>query len=301
MDVDQACRNAHAPWSVIVSATLNANLATVLAGFTITAIAFLLGRKRSEEKALHAVALFAPGVLVLALASNLFGSIAAIAPPVRNGQVPPDGQYVCGVALTQSQAANGMLGVGFVIMVAGLSWTMAHAADADTRDRKSLVHLGNSLVLIAIVTVSLLLTRNSLNYVARMHEFGVHLPGQLDAALWSIFGFIAVVSAVIIGIRMLRYYRGLAAGRPLADEETVMARRLRRIPFVSVIVLTAPMAFFGSLCCIVTGQETSTPGGLAAFFALAVGVFLPYLIFLLIASSVPGPGFFYWAPAKSEK
>lgn len=220
---------------------------------------------------------------------------------MRDGRVAADAQYVCGVALTQSQVANGMLGVGFVIMIAGLAWTMAHAADADTRDRKSLVHLGNSLVLIAIVTVSLMLTRNSLNYVARMHEFGIHLPGQLDAVLWSIFGFIAAVSALIIGIRILRYYRGLTAGRPLATEETVLARRLRRIPFVSVIVLTAPMAFFGSLCCIVIGQETSTPGGLAAFFALAVGVLVPYLIFLLVASSVPGPGFFYWAPPKYKK
>jgi hypothetical protein len=41
-------------------------------------------------------------------------------------------------------------------------------------------------------------------------------------------------------------------------------------------------------------QANSVPGGVAAFFAVALGMFYPFVIFLFISASVPGPDFWYW-------
>ena len=307
MGLDQQCRNAKSIWSVIAAAPVDAAFAGLLTGFMISAIAFLLGRERQEDKILHAVALFAPGLLVLALACNQFVGIAAVAPNMGKEAAPqttPD--VVCSVAWTQGMTAQGMLGVGFVVAVAGLVWMMAHAVDGnvgrDTQetgghDRRTLIHLGNFLVFVAIATVSLLLMNGSLSYYDMMSTVGVHPPRHLTAAIWWTFGLTMVVDAAIISVRTATYYHvrhKRIRGEWTDRGESKRARILRRGSVILVVVLTAGMALVAPLHAGLVAQEHSAPGGVAAFFAVALGMFLPFVIFLFISASVPGPDFWYW-------
>lgn len=310
MALDEHCRGGHALWSPIVAAPSNAGFAALLTGFMITAIAFLLGRERREDKILHAVALFAPGLLILALAGNQFVGISAIAPPKEDAN---QAEIVCSVAWTQGMAASGMLGVGFVVAVAGLVWMMAHTVDGnirlntkegDTQDRRTLVHLGNFLVFVAIATVSLLLTRTALGYYAMMGDVGLRPPTGWNSAMWSAFAATAVVSAIIISARTILYYR--VRGKRLRGEwierdESTVKRALRRAFLAGVVVLTAGMALVVPLHSGIVAQSDSVPGAVAAFFAMALGMLLPFMIFLFISASVPGPDFWYWEAIFASK
>jgi hypothetical protein len=310
MNLDPTCRNAHAPWSVVIASQSSAALAGLLAGFTLTAIAFLLGRQRKEDRIFHAVALFAPGVLVLVLACNQFIGIWALAPPQNDPHVA---EVVCSLAWTQSMAASGMLAVGFVVTVAGLGWIIAHIVDADAgfgareaanQDRRSLVHLGNFLVFVAIVTVSLLLTRTSLNYFTVMEDFGLHGPKRFNGAVWSVFGLMAVASGLIILVRTVSYYRQrkqIFRGRDLIKESNA-ARWFRRAFVICVVVLTAGMALVGPLYSGVVAQNSAVPGELAAYFGLGLCLILPCVIFLFISASLPGPDFWHWIkPGEADE
>lgn len=308
MDLDEHCRHAKAPVSFIVAAPADAGFAALLTGFMISAIAFLLGRERREDKILHAVALFAPGLVVLALACNQFVGISALAPVKDGDKIPQDAaKVVCSTGWTQGMTANGMLGVGFVVAVAGLVWMMAHSVDgnigpnaqeSDSQDRRTLIHLGNFLVFVAIATVSLLLTNASLGYYDMMGAtVGVYPPGPLKAAIWLIFASMIVVDAAIISVRTVAYYRirhKMIQGKWSARVESRRARILRRGFVICVVVLTAGMALVPPLHAGLVAQGNSAPGGVAAFFAVALGMFFPFVIFLFISASVPGPDFWYW-------
>lgn len=310
MALDEHCRSAHAPWSAIVAAPNNAAFAALLTGFMITAIAFLLGRERREDKLLHAVALFAPGLLVLALACNQFVGISAIAPPAGDAH---QAEIVCSVAWTQGMAASGMLGVGFVVAVTGLVWMMAHTVDgnirlntqeSDARDRRTLVHLGNFLVFVAIVSVSLLLTRTAIGYYAMMGDVGLRPSTGSNFAMWSIFAAMTVVSVIIISARTILYYRARRKGLRgewIERDESTVKRVLRRAFLAGVVVLTAGMALIVPLHSGIVAQSDSVPGAAAAFFAIALGMLLPFVIFLFISASVPGPDFWYWEAIFATK
>jgi hypothetical protein len=307
MNLDEHCRNTKSIWSVIVAAPADAAFAGLLTGFMISAIAFLLGRERQEDKILHAVALFAPGLLVLALACNQFVGITAIAPNMGSEADPrTKPEVVCSVAWTQGMTAQGMLGVGFVVAVTGLVWMMAHAVDGNIRrdapesfgqDRRTLIHLGNFLVFVAIAAVSLLLTNGSLSYYDMMGTVGVQPANPSKAVIWWTFGIMIAVDAAIISVRTARYYlvrHKRIHGKWDERGEHRGARYLRRGFVVCVVVLTAGMALMAPLHAGLVSQGNSVPGTVAAFFAVALGMFYPFLIFLFISASVPGPDFWYW-------
>ncbi|WP_152531453.1 hypothetical protein [Mycobacterium sp. UM_CSW] len=313
MDFDEHCRGDNVLVSFIAAAPADAGFAALLTGFMISAIAFLLGRERREDKILHAVALFAPGLLVLALACNQFVGITAQA-PAKSGDhvIQGSAKVACSIGWTQGTTANGMLGVGFVVAVAGLVWMMAHAVDGNigrnaqengAQDRRTLIHLGNFLVFVAIATVSLLLTRGSLGYYDLMGSLGVHAPSSLKAVAWWTFGLSMAVDARIIYVRTAGYYR---VRRKRIDgewderKESTAARLLRRGPVICVVVLTAGMALVAPLHASLISNN-SVPGGVAAFFAVVLGMFFPLVIFLFISASVPGPDFWYWDAVSDTK
>lgn len=306
MDFDEHCRADNVLVSFIAAAPADAGFAALLTGFMISAIAFLLGRERREDKILHAVALFAPGLLVLALACNQFVGISALAPAKSGDHVlQGSAKVVCSIGWTQGTTANGMLGVGFVVAVAGLVWMMAHAVDGNigrnapesgTQDRRTLIHLGNFLVFVAIATVSLLLTRGSLGYYDMMGNLGVHTPGSLKAVAWWIFASSMAVDARIIYVRTAGYYRARhkrISGKWDEHDESKTEQVLRRGPVICVVVLTAGMALVAPLHASLVSHN-SVPGGVAAFFAVVLGMFFPLVIFWFISASVPGPDFWYW-------
>ena len=69
MALDVSCVSENVPWSIITSAATNSSLAAVLAGLLIATIAVLYVENKFEG---HTIALFAAGVVVLALDSYLF-------------------------------------------------------------------------------------------------------------------------------------------------------------------------------------------------------------------------------------
>ncbi|OBG26716.1 hypothetical protein A5764_04730 [Mycobacterium sp. 852002-51057_SCH5723018] len=218
---------------------------------------------------------------------------------------------MCSVAWTQAAPALGMLGVGFVVVITGLAWgMMAHATESTTetemQDRRSLVHLGNFLVFVAIATVSLLLAQTALLYFGIMRDFGLNPPRHVTGIVWSIFGFITALSAVLIYRRTVGYYQVRWERMRWGDaghEESTLARWRRRGLFISVVVSTAGMALAGPLYNGVVGQTKGVPGNVAALFALVFAMLLPCVIFLFISASVPGPDFWNWeqSPAHEVK
>jgi hypothetical protein len=305
MNFDEHCRGDGVPVSFIAAAPADAGFAALLTGFMISAIAFLLGRERREDKILHAVALFAPGLLVLALACNQFVGISASAPPKVGEHIEENTAKACSIGWTQGTTANGMLGVGFVVAVAGLVWMMAHAVDGNSsgdaqengaQDRRTLIHLGNFLVFVAIATVSLLLTRGSLGYYDMMGGLGVPPPKHLKGVVWGIFWSSMAVDARIIYVRTAGYYRVRREridGKWDGRDESTAARVLRRGSVICVVVLTAGLALVGPLHASLASHN-SVPGGVAAFFAVVLGALFPLGIFFFISASVPGPDFWYW-------
>jgi hypothetical protein len=183
---------------------------------------------------------------------------------------------------------------------------MAHSVDgnirlntqeSDTQDRRTLVHLGNFLVFVAIATVSLLLTRTAIGYYAMMGDVGPYPSTGSNFAMWSTFAAMTVVSAIIISARTILYYRvrrKRLRGEWIEHDESTVARVLRRAFLTGVVVLTAGMALVVPLHSGIVAQSNSVPGAVAAFFAIALGALLPFVIFLFISASVPGPDFSYW-------
>ena len=76
---------------------------------------------------------------------------------------------------------------------------------------------------------------------------------------------------------------------------------LRRAFLTGVVVLTAGMALVVPLHSGIVAQSNSVPGAVAAFFAIALGTLLPFVIFLFISASVPGPDFWYWETIFATK
>src|SRR5690242_16290103 len=103
MNPDEFCTSDS--WSPLTSASANSQLAGVLGGFLITAIALLFDRNSREG--VHTLALFSSAVLILMLDSFLFSLITG-------SQVPADGDRsgICAIAWTQGAVSTGMLAAG---------------------------------------------------------------------------------------------------------------------------------------------------------------------------------------------
>src|ERR1700754_4839661 len=116
MNPDTSCTSDQ--WSMIASASSTSQLAGVLGGFLITAIALLFDRNSREG--VHTLALFSSAVLILMLDTYLFSLISGTHPP-DNG----DRQAICAIAWTQGNLATGMLAAGTTALFAGLGWMLA--------------------------------------------------------------------------------------------------------------------------------------------------------------------------------
>ena len=114
MNPDTSCTSDQ--WSMLSSAASYSQLAGVLGGFLITAIALLFDR--SSREGVHTLALFSSAVLILMLDSFLFSLMTGT-------QVPDDGDRrgICAIAWTQGAVATGMLAAGATALFGGLGWS----------------------------------------------------------------------------------------------------------------------------------------------------------------------------------
>jgi hypothetical protein len=101
-------------WSAVASASANASLAAVLAGFMINGIVLVLGFKPSEMKAeyIQALALLFAAFVALGLDAFLFGLVTGDGTNIV-GKVS-----ACRRTWTEAMLAAGLLGIGAVVIVA---------------------------------------------------------------------------------------------------------------------------------------------------------------------------------------
>src|SRR5690349_12917984 len=126
MTPDAVCTSDH--WSILTSAASHSQLAGVLGGFLITAIALLFDR--SSREAVHTLALFAAAILTLMLSSFVFSMITG-------AQVPDDAaaRGICAIAWTQGATSTAMLAAGTTALFGGLGWMLVtHAINKAAQD-----------------------------------------------------------------------------------------------------------------------------------------------------------------------
>ena len=110
VDPDQSCSSDQ--WSVVTSASSISQLAGVLGGFLITAIALVFDRNSRES--VHTIALFSSAVLILMLDSFLYSLISGTSAPDDG-----DRRGICVIAWTQGMVSTGMLAAGTTALSAG--------------------------------------------------------------------------------------------------------------------------------------------------------------------------------------
>jgi hypothetical protein len=279
MNPDSSCTSDQ--WSVLTSAASNSQLAGVLGGFLITAIALLFDRNSREG--VHTLALFSSAVLILMLDSFLFSYIT--------GTQPPDGdrRAICAMAWTQGALATGMLAAGTTGLFGGLGWMLAsHAVNKvpkedvnDIRAYSFLADLGGWLTFAAALATTLILSETTIDYLRFM--FGRTPP------LWvtgTIISFSAVVVLVDFG---LVYVRTRTLNRSLADTSEPTRLELRSIKIATVcMVLLAVLASWVAVSMNRLPIEWLTGPNIAAVTFVAILTFLlPTVISTAICYSVP--------------
>jgi hypothetical protein len=264
----------------------------------VSAIVFLLRRDENsttnnDSAKAHAVAIFLAGVAVLGLDAYIFGSVASIRPPTLKlsdgGEVIREGsQYICTIVWTQGMSASGMLAVGGVLMLAGLGWTTTQFALNIRPTSKSLGILGNLVTFIVIVTVVAALWETSLDYLDVMASPPIDENFRWQRYLVN-YGSIMVLCACTL----LVLTRTLVLGRDIQQvdpSKSLIEGQGRERILRWAIYLTGVLTFCGPLAPAFLPQQGNA-GECSMTFALVFGIGLPYLIFLAIAYTVPGPVF----------
>lgn len=294
--LDSRCTSTDVTWSIIDSSPPNANLAAVLAGFMVTAIVFLLERRKKEDDraTAHTIALFFAGVLILGLNSYLFGSIASMRPQVQTFElalhtpegtiswenVPPLNTYVCGIVWSQGMAASGMLAVGGTLLIAGLGWTITRFAQESKLRSKFFLLLGNILTIFVIVATYSHLGFTSYLYIKMMRSPNIDTHITPHAPLIMVALSVAVPAGCI----------AIIARKTIRLAKSEVGRELRHgYPTVLLAsVATAALAILSPIYArVVAEAKFSTPSQM--WIAILLCMIFPGVIFFLVALSSPGP------------
>lgn len=228
MNPDPNCSSDQ--WSMLTSASSVSQLAGVLGGFLITAIALLFDRNSREGA--HTLALFASAVLILMLDSFVFS--------IMTGTVVPDDgdrRGICAIAWTQGAVSTGMLAAGTTALFGGLGWMLAgHAvnkvAEPDPGDLNAycfLADLGGWLTFASAMTMTLVLSETSIDYL--------HFMFGQRPELWVV-GVITTSAALIIAVDLvLVYLRTRSLRRSLRDSASPTRVALRSVKVATVGIL----------------------------------------------------------------
>ena len=228
MNPDPNCSSDQ--WSMLTSASSVSQLAGVLGGFLITAIALLFDRNSRES--VHTLALFASAVLILMLDSFVFS--------IMTGTVVPDDgdrRGICAIAWTQGAVSTGMLAAGTTALFGGLGWMLAsHAVNKVTEQDSDelgaycfLADLGGWLTFASAMTMTLVLSETSIDYL--------HFMFGQRPELWVV-GVITTSAALIILVDLvLVYLRTSSLRRSLRDTASPTRVALRSVKVATVGIL----------------------------------------------------------------
>lgn len=174
-------------WSLFSSASLDSQLAGVLAGFTFTGIVFLFGR--SGPKNTQALGLFCAAFVALGFDSHIFGTISGGTP-----------DRFCARVWSQETTAAGILAVGAMAIITGTSWLLASHLRDQPKNTGSLkegaadpvINLNRMVPIMAYgvaVAATLLLAVTTYDYLS------VAFPGHTPAAI----GWSALTTPILVG------------------------------------------------------------------------------------------------------
>lgn len=267
---------------MLSSASANSQLAGVLGGFLITAIALLFDR--SSREGVHTLALFSSAVLILMLDSFLFSLITGT-------QVPDDGDRrgICAEVWTQGATATGMLAAGATGLFGGLGWMLAsHAVNkvptedaGDTRAYCFLAELGGWLTFAAVMTTTLILSETSIDYL--------HFMYGRSPETWAV-GIITVSAAVVIGVNFrLVYVRTRALRRSMInpEETTHLEMRSIRVATVCTVILAVIASWLAGSISRFPKDWLTAPNIGIVLLGLILTYVLPTIVATAICYSVP--------------
>jgi len=276
---DQLCSSDQ--WSTVTSAASISQLAGVLGGFLITAIALVFDRTSRES--VHTIALFSSAVLILMLDSFLFSLISGTA-------VPADGDRrgVCVIAWTQGILSTGMLAAGTTALFGGLGWMLASHAinkvtEEDHNDLRAfgfLASLGGWLTFAAVMTMTLVLSETSIDYLHFI--YGQH-PEP-----WVV-GTITGLAAIVILLNFtLVYRRTRALHSSLLDAAvpTLLTLRSIKIAIIGMLALAVLGSWFAMSLARLPKEWLTAPHISIVLCILIVGAVLPSVVSTAICYSV---------------
>lgn len=271
MNPDTFCTSDQ--WSMIASAPSTSQLAGVLGGFLITAIALLFDRNSREG--IHTLALFASAVLILMLSSFLFSLISGTHPP-DNG----DRQGICAIAWTQGALATGMLAAGTTALFGGLGWMLAshavnkaHQVDRDDiRAYSFLADLGGWLTFGAAMATTLIMSETSIDY---LHFVLGHRPALWLTGLIVTFCALAiVVDLVVVYIRTRNLNRSLSN----TAEPTQLALRSIKVATVGTLFLAVAASWLAVTLARLPSGWLTTPNRGFVMFVFVLALLVPTII-----------------------
>lgn len=276
MNPDELCTSDQ--WSVLSSAASYSQLAGVLGGFLITAIALLFDRNSREG--VHTLALFSSAVLILMLDSFLFSVITGSAPP------DADRRPACAIAWTQGALSTGMLAAGATALFGGLGWMLAtHAVNkvtdldaADVRAYSFLADLGGWLTFAAAMTTTLIVAETSIDYLQFMLARMPH---------WWVVALINTTAAAAILVNLaLVYLRTKALRTSLVDaaEPTVLALRSLKIATVCTVVLAIVASWLAITLNRIPDQWLTAPSTGLVVIVVVLTFVLPTVVSIAICN-----------------
>jgi hypothetical protein len=279
MTPDEFCTSDS--WSALTSASANSQLAGVLGGFLITAIALLFDRNSREG--VHTLALFSSAVLILMLDAYLFSLIT--------GTQVPDGddrRGVCAIVWTQGAVSTGMLAAGATALFGGLGWMLAshavnkstNSAPEDVRSYSFLADLGGWLTFAATMTTTLILSETSIDYLRFM--FG-RRPD-----LWLVAVIVTVAACVIVVDFAVIYVRTRSLRKSLADtgQPTHLALRSLKVATIGIVVLAIVASWLAVSLARFPKDWFTAPNTGVVLFVLLLAFVLPTLVSTAICYSV---------------
>ncbi len=279
MNPDTSCTSDQ--WSMLSSAASYSQLAGVLGGFLITAIALLFDR--SSREGVHTLALFSSAVLILMLDSFLFSLMTGT-------QVPDDGDRrgICAIAWTQGAVATGMLAAGATALFGGLGWMLAsHTVkkmpSEDTKAIRAfcfLAELGGWLTFAAAMTTTLILSETSIDHL--------HFMFSRRPELWLTGLIVTSAGAVIVIDFVLVYVRTRALRKSLADtaERTQLALRSIKVATVCMVVLAIGASWLAVTLARLPKEWLTAPNNAVVMLVLVLTYVFPTIVSTAICYSV---------------
>lgn len=279
MNPDSACGSDY--WSPLLSAGSYSQLAGVLGGFLITAIALLFDRNSREG--VHTLALFSSAVLVLMLDSFLFSLMTG-------NQVPEDGdrKVICAITWTQGATSTGMLAVGTTTLFGGLGWMLAsHAVNKIPNDDPTdastfsfLADLGGWLTFAAAMVTTMITTESAIDYIEFM--FGRHGDRWVSVLFITLGTTAMAVDFALVYVRV----RALRASLIDVSEPTQLAMRSIKVATVCTMIMAIGASFMAVGLPRLPDAWLTSPGWGVVVALIPIFV-LPMIISIATCYSVP--------------